>query len=406
MFNKDKGFYISCSIIAVVLAFAAGSYLGYSNRPYVDRIDGIVGKTAPIESTAAAADFAPFWKAWSILNEKYPDADKVSNEDRVYGAIKGLASSLGDPYTVFFDPKENKQFSESIQGEFGGIGMEIELKDEVLTVVAPIKNSPAEKAGIDTGDKILKIDDTITAGMTVEEAVKIIRGEKGTSVRLTILPKSGSMPKELTITRATIESPVIDTELRSDGVFVISLYSFSANSTKLFRNALEEFANSGSSRLVLDLRGNPGGYLEAAIDMASWFLPSGDVVVSEDFGKNGEPFIHRSRGYDVFTDKLKMVVLVDGGSASASEILAGALRDNGKATLVGETTYGKGSVQEVVNLTNDTALKITIAKWFTPKGISISEEGITPDIQVPFTEEDAKAKRDPQLDRAVEFLKK
>jgi carboxyl-terminal processing protease len=199
---------------------------------------------------------------------------------------------------------------------------------------------------------------------------------------------------------------VIDTELRSDGVFVISLYSFSANSTKLFRNALEEFANSGSSRLVLDLRGNPGGYLEAAIDMASWFLPSGDVVVSEDFGKNGEPLIHRSRGYDVFTDKLKMVVLVDGGSASASEILAGALRDNGKATLVGETTYGKGSVQEVVNLTNDTALKITIAKWFTPKGISISEEGITPDIQVPFTEEDAKAKRDPQLDRAVEFLKK
>lgn len=404
--KKDKTFFISCIVITIILTFFAGSYFGYNRRPYVERVASVINKTPPTDTGASQEDFEPFWQVWDILNKKYPDADKVTNKERIYGAIKGLAASYGDPYTVFFDPEENKSFNETISGEFSGVGMEVDIKDSILTVISPLKGSPSEKAGMQSGDQILKIDDKVTSGLSVDEAVKLIRGEKGTTVKLTVVRKGLTSPKEISIVRDTIEAPVIDTKKRDDGVFVISLYSFSANSPKLFRNALKEFADSGSSKLIIDLRGNPGGYLDAAIDMASWFLPSGDVVVSEDFGKNGDTIVHRSKGYDVFTNQLKLVILVDGGSASASEILAGALKDNDKATLVGDTTYGKGSVQEVVNVTDDTSLKVTIAKWLTPKGVSISEKGIEPDIKVPFTEDDAKNKKDPQMDKAVEFLNK
>lgn len=385
-------------IVLLFAAFFAGMQTGRSRISEAER--------AGAGTTSLSTDFEPFWRAWNVINEKSPFVDGVSDQQKVYGAIDGLAASLGDPYTDFFTPEETVDFEQSLSGEFEGVGMELGEKDGVLTVVAPLKDTPADRGGIRPGDIIMKIDDTIAADMTVDEAIKLIRGKAGTSVRLTVLAEGEEEPKEIVLTRERIDMPIIETEKRTDGVFVIRLYSFSADSANRFHDALAEFARSGSNRLVLDLRSNPGGFLDAAIDMASWFLPLGTPVVIEDFGENAEQHTYRSKGYELLRPDVHMAILVDGGSASASEILAGALSEHGKATLVGETTYGKGSVQEVVEITPDTALKITVAKWLTPKGVSISEKGIDPDVRVSITEADIKAGRDPQFDRAVAELKK
>ena len=240
----------------------------------------------------------------------------------------------------------------------------------------------------------------------INEAIKLIRGEKGTSVTFAIYREGEDEPLEFKVVRDTINIPTLETEKRADGIFTIKLFSFSENSTDLFRNAIKEFYKSKSDKLILDLRGNPGGYLDAAVDMASWFLPNGKPVVIEDLGNGKKQEIYRSAGYDIFNDKLKFVILIDGGSASASEILAGAMQDYDKAVLVGEQSYGKGSVQEVVEVTPNTILKITVAKWLTPNGTSIGEKGLTPDFVVEMTKEDMLNKKDPQMDKAVEILLK
>ncbi|HCM43953.1 TPA: hypothetical protein DIS55_03305, partial [Candidatus Kaiserbacteria bacterium] len=249
-----------------------------------------------------------------------------------------------------------------------------------------------------------KIDGADTNGIDVGAAVKKIRGPRGSTVTLTIARDGLSEPREIQVTRDVINVPTIITTLRPDGVFVIQLYSFTANSPQLFREGLREFIDSGSTRLILDLRGNPGGYLEAAVDMASWFLPSGKIVVTEDYVEHAKNTVHRSRGYDIFNQNLKMVVLVDRGSASASEILAKALQHYGIATIVGTKTFGKGSVQELVNITSDTSLKITVARWLGPDTMQIPLEGIAPDIEVAFTPEDKEDGKDIQLERAVALL--
>jgi carboxyl-terminal processing protease len=242
--------------------------------------------------------------------------------------------------------------------------------------------------------------------MTVEEAVKLIRGKKGTVVTFSLFRDGDTAPHEVKVTRDVINIPTLETEKRSDGIFVIRLFSFTQNSSQLFQTALQEFVESNSSKLILDLRGNPGGYLDSAVEMASWFLPKDALVVKEDSGGRGDDKEYKSYGQNIFNENLKMVILVDGGSASASEILAGALSEHGVAELVGSQTFGKGSVQELVPLTKDTSLKITIARWLTPKGVSISDQGLKPDFVVPFTQEDANKKIDPQLNKAVEILNK
>jgi carboxyl-terminal processing protease len=324
--------------------------------------------------------------------------------DKVWGAIEGLAASYGDPYTVFFPPVESKVFEEEISGSFGGVGMEIGIDDGVLTVISPLKGTPAYEAGVLAGDKIVAIDDKPALRMNTDEAIKLIRGEIGTKVSITFIRKGVDQPIVKNIIRKAIEIPTVKTKLLPKGVFVIELYNFSATSPNLFRASLREFIESGSDKLVIDLRNNPGGYLEAALDMASWFLPTGKLVVTEDFGEKKDAHEYLSKGYDIFTDKLKLAILVNEGSASASEILAGALQEYGKATLVGERTFGKGSVQELVPLTSDTSLKITVAHWFTPFGKSISQGGLAPDIEVKLTPENTKGGVDPQLDAAVKYL--
>ncbi len=359
------------------------------------------------DNLANSFDLNPFWKVVKTLNEKFVSATASSSipsdQDKIWGAIEGLTASYGDPYTAFFPPKEAQQFEDGMRGDFGGIGIEIGIKGNALTVIAPLKGTPGERAGLKAGDFILKIDDKFTAGMSTEDAVSLIRGPKGTSVTLAV--KQDGTVKDISITRDTIIIPTIDTKMRDDGVFVISLYNFSANSPQLFRGALREFILSGDDKLILDLRNNPGGYLEAAIDMASWFLPQEKTIVIEDGGNNTPKKIHKSKGYNVFNENLRMAVIINGGSASASEILAGALSEHHIAKLVGEKSFGKGSVQELVDITTDTSLKVTVARWLTPKGHSISENGITPDIIAKENKGDIEKKIDAQMEKAIEVLK-
>lgn len=402
-FIRKHAALIALGVVIAVSSFIFGFHSGEKSFSYV--ISGVDNKE---EGEPLNVDFAPFWKTWNLINEKYVPAsttdETVSNQEKVWGAIKGLTGSLGDPYTVFFPPVESKIFESDIRGNFEGVGMEIVAQEGAITVIAPLKNSPAERAGIVAGDRIIKINKKETANISTEEAVQLIRGPRGTRVVLTIFRNDVKEPFDVDVMRDVINIPTINTKELPGGIFVIELYSFSAQSPNLFRIALRKFILSNNDKLILDLRGNPGGYLEAAIDMASWFLPSSKVIVREDFGQTKEEKIYRSKGYDIFNENLKFVILVDKGSASASEILAGALAEHGRAILVGDKTFGKGSVQELVNITTDTSLKITVARWLTPNGLSISQDGINPEYLVKYTLADRETNRDPQLDKAIEIL--
>lgn len=352
-----------------------------------------------------SADFAQFWKAWNIINEKYVPtvSPQVSDEKKVWGAIGGLAASLGDPYTFFLQPEEKTIFEQDVQGKFGGVGMQIGMKDGFITVISPLKGSPAERAGIKEGDKIFRIDGATTTAMSIDRALYLIRGEIGKPVALSLVRAGVDKPIEVTVVREDIQVPTIKSDMK-DGVFIISLYGFPATGADLFREALRDFTKSGSDKLVLDLRGNPGGYLEVAVDMASWFLPPGKIVVKEE-EKGGGGQVFRSKGYNIFGDNFKFVILVDGGSASAAEILAGALNENGVATLVGIKTFGKGSVQELIPISDKTSLKLTVARWITPNGTNLSAGGLDPDIKVEITKDDIEHGRDPQMDKAIQVVK-
>lgn len=395
--KKSRLFWIGALVL--VVAFSAGVLVGKSGTL-------LPGAKASSTLPPEGVDFGPLYTAYRLLEENFQSASStvlITPEEHVWGAAEGLAASYGDPYTVFFPPVEKELFESQVRGDFEGVGMEIGIRDEVLTVVAPLKDTPAYRAGIKSGDKIIAIDGESTAGVTVEEAVQRIRGEKGTEVMLTLV-RGDESPFDVGVVRDTILLPTIETELREDGVFVISLFNFNALAPQYFRDAVREFAASGSDKMIIDLRGNPGGFLEVAVDIASWYLPAGKPVVIEDYsGETGDQ-VHRSRGYNVFTDQLKLAVLINEGSASASEILAGALSEHGKATLVGKTSFGKGSVQQVFDVTSEASVKITIAHWLTPDGNSISDGGVAPDIEVDFTEEDFEAGTDPQLERAAQFL--
>ncbi|MBI2004746.1 S41 family peptidase [Patescibacteria group bacterium] len=395
------------------VVFGAGIYVGverqYGAPAWAATSTPLTFTLWPNDAEPSDIPAAQLWLAWNLLQENYV-VTHASNtlptaQERLFGAIKGLTESYGDPYTVFLPPQDAQAFQEDINGSFGGVGMELGLKDTQVVVVAPLKGSPAERAGMLSGDIILAVDGKSTEGFGVDDAVRVIRGPKGTAVTLTVGREGEPRPLTIKIVRDTISIPTIKTEARGDGIFVIELYSFSANSAELFRGALREFFESGSTRMILDLRGNPGGYLEAAVQMASFFLPVGEVVVTEDYQGNHDNIVHRSVGYNVFANKkLSMAILINQGSASASEILAGALQQHGVAKLIGTRSFGKGSVQELLELGGGAELKITVARWLTPNGSSISDGGLAPDIQKDRTTEDAKAGKDPQKNAAVLWL--
>ncbi len=397
------------SFVLLSFIFFLGVFIGEGK---VERLEE-KAFSEKISQSPEDVDFSPLWIAWNVINEKYTSSNsekEVTDQEKVWGMIQGLTRSLDDPYTVFFPPADAEIFEADISGNFEGVGMEIGIRDGVLTVVSPLKDTPAYRAGILSRDKITEIDGESTKEFSVDRAVKLIRGERGTEVVFTIKRENESEMLTISVVRDVIQIPTISTNkedgagLREDGVYVIQLYNFSAFSQHLFREALREFVSSGSNKLILDLRGNPGGYLEASVDMASWFLPIGKNVVEENFGSDKKSVVYRSKGYDIFNENLKMAIIINRGSASASEILAGALREHNIATLIGERSYGKGSVQELVDITDDTSLKVTIARWLTPLGNSISDEGLKPDIEVEITKEDIENGTDPQIEKAVKFL--
>jgi len=395
---------IGLAVLLATATFFSGLHIGTDTRLEAN-IFSFLNRETKVDGSV---DLSEFWRVWNLLDEKFVTSSttpSLSNEEKIQGAISGLVKSYDDPYTVYLPPEESAAFAEDISGNFSGVGMEVGIRDGMITVIAPLPNSPAEKAGIVAGDVIVRIDDIPTDGMGVDEAVRRIRGQKGTEIQLSIFRKGETTFKDITIVRDTIIIPTIKTEVRGD-VFVIALYSFNAIAEAEMQKALREFVTSKKQKLVLDLRGNPGGYLESAVSIASYFLPLGKTIVRESFGDETREEVYRSSGKELGSAAPKQfVVLVDEGSASASEILAGALKEHGVATIIGSQTFGKGSVQELVKLKGGSSVKITIARWLTPNGTSISEGGLAPDIIVERTPEDRVAERDPQLDAALEFLK-
>jgi len=351
-------------------------------------------------------DFSLFWEVYHKLQEKFVDKGKFDVQKMIYGAISGMVKSLGDPYTVFFPPEETKRFEEDVKGVFEGVGMEIGIRKGQLQVIAPLEGTPAQRAGLRPGDKILKINDTPTSDLTIDEAVNLIRGPKGTEVTLTIFREEWEKTKEIKVVRDVIEVPSLKWEMKEingQKIAYIQLYQFSEKASFDFRKAAIEILESPAQKIILDLRNNPGGYLEVAQDITGWFLEKGKTVVIEDFGQ-GNKNEYKSQGPGTFSD-YKVVILINQGSASGAEILAGALRDNRGILLIGEKSFGKGSVQELEKLKEGSSLKITVAKWLTPKGELITDVGLTPNIKVEMTEEDYNEGKDPQLEKAIEVIK-
>jgi carboxyl-terminal processing protease len=385
---------IICPIIlfvCFVAVFGLGVWIGVAKIAYHVPQPGTI-------------DFSLFWDAYNKLQQNFIDPAKIVEQKVIYGAIEGMTKSLRDPYTDFFDPEQAKRFEQDLSGSFEGIGVEIGIKKEQLTVIAPLEGTPGQKAGLKSGDIILKIDGKDASNMTTEEAVSLIRGPKGTDVTLTIFRDTWSKSKDIKITRETINIPSMDWKLIGDDIAYIHINQFGDLIASDFAKAAMEILAGPAKKIILDLRDNPGGYLEMAQDIAGWFLSTDQVVTIEDFGKNKKQEIYKAEGTGSFAN-YPIVVLINEGSASASEILAGALRDNRKIKLIGEKSFGKGSVQQMIDLKGGSFLKITIAKWLTPKGTSISEAGLDPDIKVSLTEEDALQGKDPQLDKALEIIK-
>jgi carboxyl-terminal processing protease len=348
-------------------------------------------------------DFSLFWKVWDLLKDKYVDKSNLNAQNLVYGAIRGMLKATGDPYTTFFDPEETKSFAEDISGSFEGIGAELGVKDEILTIIAPLENSPAEKAGLRSGDKIMKIGDKTTSDMTVYEAVDLIRGPKGTEIKLTIFRQGDKNTKEIAITRDTIEVKSVKLEFKENNIAYLKINKFGENTDKEFSQAMNEIILKGAKGLVLDLRNNPGGLLDRAMFIASHMIPKGKVVVIEEDSLGKKNNLNTVGG-----DKLSQiptVVLINEGSASAAEILAGALRDDQGIKLIGKKTFGKGSVQELISLPGSSSTKITIAKWLTPNGDYIMEKGINPDVEIELSVDDFSKNKDPQMDKAMEVIR-
>ena len=391
-FHLKQSFVLFFLVIIILGVFGLGVWFGK-------------GQVACDVCAPEDLDFSLFWETWRVIERKFVDKASINVQDMVYGAISGMVNSLGDPYTVFMEPDDTKRFIEDVKGSFEGVGMEVGIRNNRLTVIAPLEGTPAQKAGLRAGDVIVKVDGELTSDMTVDEAVNRIRGARGTEAVLTIFRKDWEEEREVKIVRGVIEVPSLKWELLADdNIAYLHLYHFTEKAAYDFRKAAIEILESPANKVILDLRNNPGGYLEVAQDIAGWFLKSGEVVVIEDFGEGKEQKLYKAEGNGLL-GSYSLVVIINEGSASGSEILAGALRDNLGVKLIGESSFGKGSVQELEKLKGGSSLKITIAKWLTPKGELITDKGLEPDVKVEITEEDVAAEKDPQLDKAIEIIK-
>jgi carboxyl-terminal processing protease len=362
------------------------------------------GRTA---SADEAADFGVFWEAWHLVEQNFL-GDLPTPQQVAWGAIRGALATLDDPHTTFLEPQPRQREKEDLSGQFGGIGAYVTQAEDGSIVLEPMPDLPAEKAGILKGDVVLKVDDAeITSDMTVEQVISLIRGKVGTIVRLTLRRQGAAEPIVVEVERQEIPTPSVEwrmldeTNPQVEGMGYIRITLFSSRTVKELRGAIQDLQNQGMTRLVLDLRGNGGGLFDAAIDMASEFLPGGVVLYQIEKGGGERTFTASAGGK--YTDQ-PLVLLVDGGTASASEIVAGALQDRGRAALVGQKTYGKGSVQSVFDLSDGSSVHITSAKWLTPNRHQINGQGLAPDVEVGITDDDRSQGRDPQLERAIQYL--
>jgi len=407
------------ALILSTLLFVGGAALGLA----LPRLNPAAGTalgdwlTSPLPSawtatpvSPAAADspetltglFRPFWQAWEIMHDEFVD-QPVDDTLMMQGAIRGMIDALGDEHSGFMDPNEYDQANIPLEGAYEGIGAWVDTEAEYLTIIAPMSGSPAEAAGLESGDQVIAVDGQDMTGVPAQLVIRRVMGPQGTTVVLTIRREGVADAFDVEVTRGKITVPSVESEVLDDGVAYVRLSSFGDNTVGDLRAALDARLAENPVGVILDLRGNGGGYLASAIDVASEFIGEG-VILTERFG-DARQEVYSADGDGLALD-IPLVVLIDGGSASASEIVAGAIQDHGRGWLVGEPSFGKGSVQNWHPLDDQAgAVRVTIARWFTPDGRSIEDGGLLPDVEVAITDDDVSAGRDPQLERAVELLR-
>lgn len=407
MYNSRRSphfvIYFVIALFSFVLGWQATSYGligGGSETGVVDcyDCDDKISYTDPKNEV----DMALFWDVWEELNKKYVDENFATDQERVHGAIKGFVKSIGDPYTVFMTPQESMDFSASLEGTLEGIGAELTVEDRNLVVVSPLRNSPAEKAGLMPGDIIYLIEGEMASDMTLFDAIMNIRGVKGTTVNLTVIRENLAEPFEVSIVRDSIDLESVTMEKLDNGVVYISVNQFNDKTSEEFRTVVSEMLLHEPKGIIVDLRYNGGGYLDISVDLLSYLLPSdATAVIIKQRGKDDDAILTNGNPKLL---KVPLVVLVNKGSASASEIVAGAIQDHKRGIVMGTQTYGKGSVQEVETFADGSSLRITIARWFTPNDRGIDGAGLTPDIIVEITPEDIENEIDPQKEAAIQYL--
>ena len=397
------------SAILLLGSFSGGVLVGWilpkssaAAAPAIDLNSPLQPATEiPTGDSGGKESFAPFWEAWDLVHSLYVD-QPVNDTELMRGAIRGMLDALGDPHTSYMSPDEYSQANSSLQGEYDGIGAVVDITGDYLKIISPMPNSPAEKAGIKIGDLVIAVDGEDMTGVDGSVVLSKVKGPAGTTVVLTIRREGVEEPIEISVTRAKIVQSSVTSKMLDSGIAYVALSTFGDNTTRDLRTALKELLAQEPKGLILDLRYNGGGYLETAVEVTSEFINTGNVLL-EQYGDGTITEYKVEKGGLAL--EIPLVVLVNEGSASASEITAGALQDSGRARLVGVTTYGKGTVQKWLALQDDAgAVRITIARWLTPKERQINGSGLTPDVVVEMTEEDYAAERDPQLDKAVELL--
>lgn len=406
--NFLKARKIVVSVFVLIAVFVSGYYLGIEGY----RVEVTKSLNFGIDRITPAGknvDMSLFWQVWDLMTQKYYDKTKLNPAQMIYGAIEGMVSSAGDPYTAFLPPAQNKVVNDNLSGSFGGVGIEIGYKNNQLAVIAPLPGTPAEKAGVKAGDYIIKITDKAknvdidSTGMTTSDAVTYIRGTEGTKVSLTLLRDGTKDPITVELTREKIDVPSVTLKWVGDNsnIAQIKVSEFGSETKSEWDKAVSEILSKDAKGIIIDLRNNPGGYMQAAIDLASDIVPSGDVVVIQQDG-NGSKIEYKSQSLPRL-GSYKIVVLVNGGSASASEILSGALRDDMGIKLVGDKTFGKGTIQEPVDISggDGAGVHITTAKWLTPKGTWVHGVGLTPDVSIANPD---NATTDAQLNAAIKLF--
>jgi carboxyl-terminal processing protease len=395
------------TILAVIVIIAASFRLGYVSGEKGIVLDTKNYKIVNQQGQPTTVDYSLLWAALQVAGDNYIDKASVDQQKIMYGAVKGAVGAIGDPYTEFFTPQELANFRTELSGKFGGIGAEVGKKDGNLVVIAPLDGTPAKKAGLLPKDIIAAIDGQSTADMSVDDGVTKIRGEKGTTVTLTIVRSGRTQPFDVKIVRDTIDVKSVKWSYQTvngKAIATLTVSRFGDDTADLLTRAINDIVSHRVQGIVLDLRDDPGGYLTGAVATASEWVPKDKLIVTEAHS-NGTSIPYNSSGSDKFAG-IKTVVLINGGSASAAEILAGALHDHGIAQLIGEKSFGKGSVQQLFDLPGGSAVKVTIAKWITPNGKNLNKDGLEPDVPVKRTEEDVAQSKDPQLDRALQEVTK